>query len=587
MRTLIKQILAMALMSVACVYSYAYDLEVDGIYYNIDAITRTAEVTNGENPYSMNTVIIPSQIKFFNNEIPVTGIGENAFENAQDVTTVELAESIQRIGSEAFRNCQNLTEINLHDSIDSIGYMAFYSCRNLNSVHIPINLKSISNNCFDGCEGLENIKFPPNLKLIGDMAFSGCIKLKSLYIPNSVDKIGSAAFADCDSISELIIEQGTEELKLSSGPLINYRYTGVFSDCYLQNVFIGRDLDFESNLSTSSKYNSDPPFAGRHYQEFKKLIIASTVDVIHSDLFYRCDADTLIIEDSNKPLDACLIYNYTSDKKLKPRTQFGSFTPKYVYLGRNVMPKRYADMMYLWTYIKGRNLKTYIIGNNVVDGSFDFYYPCVESPQELDSVYIGNGITKINDDCFKNAVKLKEIELGIDTKEIGKGAFIGCSSLEGINLKNVEKIDINAFNGCSSLKEIKLPETLNYIDDAFQNCNLDTITCVSTIPPTCKSFPNNMYLTTVVRVPFGTLQTYKNADIWKNFWNIIELPSDYNMGAINEIYDSSNWDDNKKIDIYNLNGYTIRNNSTISELKTLPSGFYIIKSGGKSLKVKI
>ena len=68
-------------------------------------------------------VTIPS----FINNIPVTAIGDNAFENT-NVTEVILPEGIKSIGWFAFSRCIALNEISVPSSVTSIGYDAFQLC---------------------------------------------------------------------------------------------------------------------------------------------------------------------------------------------------------------------------------------------------------------------------------------------------------------------------------------------------------------------------------------------------------------------------------------------------------------------------
>ena len=79
----------------------AYDVEVDGIYYNIVEKALVAEVTYGDISYS-GEIIIPESITFKETEISVSGIGEKAFSNCSKLTSVTIPNSVTSIGSHAF-----------------------------------------------------------------------------------------------------------------------------------------------------------------------------------------------------------------------------------------------------------------------------------------------------------------------------------------------------------------------------------------------------------------------------------------------------------------------------------------------------
>ena len=83
----------------------AYDAKIDGIYYNLNSVGKTAEVTkNVEDKYS-GDVVIPSSITSEGQEYTVTSIGRSAFESCRGLTSVTIPNSLTSIGAYAFNNC--------------------------------------------------------------------------------------------------------------------------------------------------------------------------------------------------------------------------------------------------------------------------------------------------------------------------------------------------------------------------------------------------------------------------------------------------------------------------------------------------
>lgn len=226
-----KKIILLILAIFGNLSVFAYDFEVDGIYYNITSSTNlTVEVTfktTSHNSYS-NSVTIPFSVTYNNISYSVTSIGYMAFYDCSSLTSISIPSSITSIsgyafykcnllisigipssvisiGEDAFSYCTSLTNISIPASVTSINYDAFYSCTGLKSISIPSSITSISSNTFAYCSSLTSIDIPSSVTDIGSGAFWGCTSLLSVNIPISVVTIGSYTFYGCTGLTSLNI----------------------------------------------------------------------------------------------------------------------------------------------------------------------------------------------------------------------------------------------------------------------------------------------------------------------------------------------------------------------------------------------
>jgi len=83
-------------------------------------------------------VIIPGVLW----DMPVIGIGTNAFINNTLLLSVVCPYTITNIDSAAFSSCTGMYYITLYDSVQNIGSNAFYNCGRMTNMFVP---RSVTN----------------------------------------------------------------------------------------------------------------------------------------------------------------------------------------------------------------------------------------------------------------------------------------------------------------------------------------------------------------------------------------------------------------------------------------------------------
>ena len=188
--------------------SFAQTFDVGGINYNIK---NSTEVEVGDNSSFTGVANIPSTVNYNSKDYTVTSIGNNAFNDCTNLTSVTIPNSVTTIGNGAFNSCINLTSVSIPNSVTSIGNYAFAGCSKLTSVEIPSSITAIGEglfyNCFDQITntGLTSVTIPNSVTSIGEIAFYNCSVLTSVTIGNSVTTIGTSAFSYCTGLTSVTI----------------------------------------------------------------------------------------------------------------------------------------------------------------------------------------------------------------------------------------------------------------------------------------------------------------------------------------------------------------------------------------------
>ncbi|MBR5643497.1 MAG: leucine-rich repeat protein [Salinivirgaceae bacterium] len=378
---------------------------------NITKVTINSNVVASK-AYEGNSnlrAVFGSQVTEFVFGEDVTAIGDYAFYNCSNLTSINIPNGVTTIGYSAFTNCTGLSSITIPESVTSIGGYAFYGCSGLSTVTIPNSVTSIGDFAFSSCNGLETVNFNATNCTSMTFCFSNCTSLASLNIGNNVETIPVKAFSNCNSnISETITIPGSVTM------IGEYAFDG-FSKV---KFFI-----FE---------NETPPTFGSHV--FSGSTCPILVPSAEAAAKYRNKIASY--DERSRIAAGTAIAEIDGIKYVLNDSDHTSIVWKNNYSGDILIPAsiQYSDVSY--------NVKS------IAESAF---YGCAD----LTSVIIPEGVTSIDNYAFRECSSLTSITIPEGVTTIGIWAFQGCSNLKTIIIsENVTKIGNVAFADCNNTEEI-------------------------------------------------------------------------------------------------------------------------------------
>ena len=231
---------------------------------------------------------------------------------------------------------------------------------------------------------------------------------------------------------------------------------------------------------------------------------------------------------------------------------------------------------------EGKNYSVTAIGSNAFNGC-----------SSMTSIPINEGIETIGYEAFKGCTKLKTLTIPNSVTSIGGYLASSCTTLTAVTIGDwVRLIPSGAFSNLNNLETIILGSKVSEIEaGAFtRSISIETIQCKNPTPAVWsklnETFASEIYSTCTLYVPAGTLEAYKTADGWKNFFNIKEM-GDYDEITIDftgkRTYCSSNDLDFAGIEglkAYIANGYDRATGTVLlTRVEKVPAGTGLMLAG--------
>lgn len=382
---------------------------------------------------SDENVAIPAEI----DGKTVVAVGDNAFAENEDITSVEFPETVIYIGENAFKACSGLESITIPANVKTIAAGAFAKCFFLKEVTLSEGVESIGKGAFDGipiagitipaslksaespftgCKSLKTVNFAEGVKTIpgsGDQEeptgglFSGCPGLTAVELPEGIEVIGDCAFSGCDKLTELILPSTLRK--------INYR---AFYGC----------------------------------KSLRAVEIPAGVSVLESE----CFADCRVLYDVklNEGLTELGVRAFANDpvKEIYIPVSLESAEAPFYHCGN------------LNSVTFGEGIKKIPSAHTEILNKYGLFAYC----SGLREITIPEGVEQIDTGAFRNCTSLVTVNVPESLTSMGDYAFADCPRLQNLN-GGIINIYANTFLNCTMFKDERF--VLLEASDSYVSCD--------------------------------------------------------------------------------------------------------------------
>ncbi len=425
-----------------------------------------------------------------------------AYPVAKAGTTFTVPSGVYGVSTNGFQQAKNLTTINLPASIQDLPTSAeangFTSAANLTAIKVDAGNTKFKDE--DGVvltqDGKTLVAYPFARRGVPNPAYNGPLATMhagEVYtIPNSVETIAKGAFAQVQHITAVKLNNVK---KISEGAFYSVRN--------LRNVELGASVetiedgaitgspDFTRFAVDSNNPNYTADAEGIIYTKNKEELVLypsgrageystlPTTKKIRKRAFYYAQKVTKvnfnsalenIDNDAFQVTSALQEITFASPSNL---TRIGTWVFYMSGLTKLELPASLKEIGST-AFSKNNNLKTVTVAANSQLESIGTYAFSDNSNLESFTFEGSTALKTIGERAFSNDTKLASFKVPANVETIDKAAFAGTSSMKHVTFEapaKIKKLKEAAFQEANALENIDLPEGLEEIQkDAFNKC---------------------------------------------------------------------------------------------------------------------
>lgn len=302
---------------------------------------------------------------------------------------------------------------------------------------------------------------------IGESAFTNCYLLSTVVIPNTVKSIGSYAFSGCSGLRVVNIPSSVTSIGVAAFfNCKNLKYVTIPNSVKT----IGNGAFNNENCIFFCQAESRPSgwvSTDSHWSNKKGMVFWNSF--LENDIGYQFVNNDVVsvvkVLGSPDSVAIPMIITHLDDVYMVKGIGNEAFAESDLSIIEmpititDIGENAFANCAWLTTVKFSNTVK------NIGKGAF---MGCTS----LKSIQIPDKVAIIGENAFANCTGLTTINISNSVKSIGKGAFLGCIDLPTITIPNsVSDIGENAFANCTALKSVTISNSVKNIGKgAFSGC---------------------------------------------------------------------------------------------------------------------